>query len=138
MDSLTSFSVTEEVTIAAWDTVDAKWDEIPRSYTPSWHTFMALQTVLFQIQDIVQGHLGEVDLSQLPGHATKWINGVSRFIRKYDSSVWGHYGLDTFQAFFSRRLCRRQSVRRLLRFVSLVPLVTHASLSTNPSVKTPN
>ena len=24
----------------------------------------------------------------------KWINGVSRFIQKYDSSVWGYYGLE--------------------------------------------
>ena len=66
---------------------------MPRSYAPAWHTFMALQAMLFQIQDIVQGYIGEVDLSQLPGHVTMWINGVSRFIRKYDSSVWGYYGL---------------------------------------------
>ena len=33
------------------------------------------------------------DLSQLPRHVTKWIIGVLRFMRKYDSSVWGYYGL---------------------------------------------
>ena len=92
-DSLASFSVTEEVTIAAWDAVDTKWDEVPRSYAPAWRTFIALRAVLFQIQDIVQGHIGEIDLSQLPGHVTKFINAVSRFIRKYDSSACGYYGL---------------------------------------------
>ena len=91
-DSLAFFSLTGEVTIAAWDAVEAKWDEVPRSYAPAWHTFMTLQAVLFQIQDIVQGHIREVDLSQLPGHVAKWISGVSRFILKYDS-VWGLYGL---------------------------------------------
>ena len=58
--SLAFFSLTEELTIAAWDAVDAKWDEVPRSYAPAWHTFMALRAVLFQIQDIVQGHIVDI------------------------------------------------------------------------------
>ena len=48
-DSFAFVSLTEEVTIAAWDADDAKWDEVPRSYAPAWHTFMALQAALFQI-----------------------------------------------------------------------------------------
>ena len=52
--SLAFFSLTGELTIAAWNAVDAKWDVVPRSYAPAWHTFMALRAVQFQIQDIVR------------------------------------------------------------------------------------
>ena len=65
--SLAFFSVTEELTIAAWDAVDAKWDEVPRSYAPARHTFMALRAVLFQIQDIVQGHIVDIIWSFVSG-----------------------------------------------------------------------
>ena len=66
----------EEATIAVWDAVEAEWNEVPQSYAHAGHTFMALRAVLFRIQDIARGHSGEVDLSQLPRHVTKWINGV--------------------------------------------------------------
>ena len=92
-DGFSFLSLAEEATIAAWDAVEAEWNEVPRSYAPAGHTFMALRAVLFRIQHITQGHSGKVDLSQLPSHVTKWINGVLRFMRKYDSSVWGYYGL---------------------------------------------
>ena len=52
-DGFSFLSLAEEAAIAAWDAVEAEWNEVARSYAPAGHTFVALRAVLFRIQHVV-------------------------------------------------------------------------------------
>ena len=129
----------EEATIATWDAVEAEENEGSRSYAPTGHTFMALRALLFRIQHIAQGHSGEVDFSQLPRHVTKWINGVLRFMQKYDSSVWGCYDLGhslgvLFAEIVPKNTGSKAAEIRVTRAARDAPFAAYESIRENPEL----
>ena len=48
--------------------------------------------MLFHVNYIEQGHARDADLSAIMGHVAKWMDFISRFMRRYNAPDWGSYG----------------------------------------------